>query len=67
MAATATAAATPASRSGFHARSLLNRLNHDLEAASIDIQHQQLARGTAYLPVLAHASNAILTRLETAR
>jgi hypothetical protein len=49
-----------------HARSLLNRLAPDLEAADIDIQHQQPARGAAFLPVLAETSNAILAQLGTA-
>ena len=48
-----------------HARSLLSRLDHDLEAADIDVQHQPLARGTAYLPVLTQTSNAILAQLRT--
>jgi hypothetical protein len=50
-----------------HARSLLNRLDHDLEAADIDVQHQSPARGTDYLPVLAQTSDAILAQLRTAR
>jgi hypothetical protein len=49
-----------------HARHLLDRLNHDLEAADIDTQHQAPARGTAYLPVLAQTGNAILAQLRTA-
>jgi hypothetical protein len=49
-----------------NARRLLNRLNHDLEAADIDTQHQSPAHGTAYLPVLAQTSNAILAQLKTA-
>jgi hypothetical protein len=49
-----------------HAHRLLNRLNHDLEAAAIDTQHQSVARGAAYLPALARTSNAILAQLRTA-
>jgi hypothetical protein len=48
------------------ARSLINRLTRDLEAAGIDIPHQQPAHGTAYLSVFAEISHALLTRLETA-
>jgi hypothetical protein len=44
------------------ARSLLDRLARDLEAADIDIQ-QRPARGAAYLPVLVETSNVILARL----
>jgi hypothetical protein len=47
------------------ARSLLDHLARDLEAADIDIQ-QRPARGAAYLPVLVETSNAILARLGTA-
>ena len=45
------------------ARSLMNRLTRDLEAADIDIQHRQPADGTAYLSVFAETSNALLARL----
>jgi len=45
------------------ARSLINRLTRDLEAADIDIPHRQPAHGTAYLPVFAETSNALLARL----
>ena len=45
------------------ARSLMNRLTRDLEAADIDIQHRQPADGTAYLSVFAEISNALLARL----
>ena len=45
------------------ARSLINRLTRDLEAADIDIQHRQPADGTAYLSVFAETSNALLARL----
>ena len=48
------------------ARSLMNRLTRDLEAAGIDIPHQRPAHGTAYLSVFAEISNALLARLETA-
>jgi hypothetical protein len=47
------------------ARSLLDRLARDLEAADVDIR-QRPAHGPAYLPVLAEISNAILTRLGAA-
>jgi hypothetical protein len=45
------------------ARSLMNRLARDLDAADIDIQHRQPADGTAYLPVFVETSNALLARL----
>ncbi|HLK00287.1 MAG TPA: hypothetical protein VKU39_10325 [Streptosporangiaceae bacterium] len=45
------------------ARSLINRLTRDLEAADIDIPHRQSAHGTSYLPVFAETSNALLARL----
>lgn len=45
------------------ARSLMNRLTRDLEAADIDIQHRQPADGTAYLSVFAETSDALLARL----
>jgi hypothetical protein len=48
------------------ARSLINRLTRDLEAAGIDIQHQRLAHGTDYLPVFTEISNALLARLGAA-
>jgi hypothetical protein len=48
------------------ARSLMNRLTRDLAAAGLDVQHLQPAHGTAYLPVFAEASNALLTRLGVA-
>lgn len=48
------------------ARSLVNRLTRDLETAGIDIQYRQPAHGTAYLPVLAETSRALLTRLGAA-
>jgi hypothetical protein len=48
------------------ARSLINRLMRDLDAADIDIQHRQPAHGAAYLPVFAEISNALLARLRTA-
>jgi hypothetical protein len=48
------------------ARSLINRITRDLEAAGIDIPHQQPAHGTAYLSVFAEISHALLARLETA-
>jgi hypothetical protein len=48
------------------ARSLINRLTHDLEAAGIDIRHRQQAHGAAYLHAFAETSNALLTRLGTA-
>ena len=48
------------------ARSLMNRLTRDLEAAGIDIKHRQPAHGAAYLPVFAQACNALLARLGTA-
>jgi hypothetical protein len=48
------------------ARTLVNRLTRDLEAAGIDIQHRQPAHGTAYLPVFAETSNALLARLGAA-
>lgn len=48
------------------ARSLMNRLARDLQAAGIDLQHQQPAHGTAYLPVFTESSNALLARLGVA-
>jgi hypothetical protein len=48
------------------ARSLMNRLARDLEAADIDIQHRQQAHGAAYLPVFAEISKALLDRLRPA-
>jgi len=48
------------------ARSLMNRLTRDLEAAGIDIKHRQPAHGAAYLPVFAQACNALLARLGAA-
>jgi hypothetical protein len=48
------------------ARSLINRLTRDLEVAGIDIQHRKQAHGTAYLPVFAETSNALLARLRSA-
>ena len=49
------------------ARSLMNRLARDLEAAGIDIKPRQPAHGTAYLSVFAETSNALLARLGTAQ
>jgi hypothetical protein len=48
------------------ARSLMNRITRDLEAAGIDVAHQRPAHGTAYLSVFAEVSRALLTRLGTA-
>jgi hypothetical protein len=48
------------------ARSLVNRLTRDLEAAGIDIPHQQSAHGAAYLSIFAEISHALLVRLGTA-
>jgi hypothetical protein len=48
------------------ARSLMNRLTRDLEAAGIDVQHRQPAYGTAYLSIFAETSNALLARLGVA-
>jgi hypothetical protein len=45
------------------ARSLMNRLSRDLEAAEVDTRHPQPAHGAAYLPVFAETSNALLARL----
>jgi hypothetical protein len=49
------------------ARSLINRLTRDLEAADIDIQRPRTAHGAAYLPVFAEISDALLARLEAAQ
>jgi DNA-binding transcriptional regulator GbsR (MarR family) len=49
------------------ARSLINRLTRDLEAAGIDIRHPQAAHGAAYLPIFAKASDALLARLRAAQ
>jgi hypothetical protein len=49
------------------ARSLINRLTRDLEAADIDMQHRQPAHGAAYLPVFAGINDALLARLRAAR
>lgn len=48
------------------ARSLMNRLTRDLEAAGIDIPHRRAAHGAAYLSVFAEISHALLARLGTA-
>jgi len=48
------------------ARSLMNRLARDLEAAGIDLPRRQPAHGTAYLPVFAEISSALLARLGVA-
>lgn len=48
------------------ARSLMNRLTRDLEAADVHTQHFQPAHGAAYLPVFAETSNALLARLRAA-
>jgi len=48
------------------ARRLMNRLTRDLEAAGIDLPRRQPAHGTAYLPVFAEISSALLTRLGVA-
>jgi hypothetical protein len=42
------------------ARSLMNRLTRDLEAADVDTQHPQPAHGAAYIPVLVEITNALL-------
>jgi hypothetical protein len=49
------------------ARSLMNRLTRDLEAAGIDVQQRQAAHGADYLPVFAETSHALLARLGSAR
>lgn len=48
------------------ARRLMNRLTRDLEAAGIDLPRRHPAHGTAYLPVFAEISSALLTRLGVA-
>lgn len=48
------------------ARSLVNHITRDLEAAGIDISYRQPAHGTAYLSVFAEISRALLARLGTA-
>src|SRR3984885_1098067 len=48
------------------ARGLMNRLTRDLEAAGIVLPRRQPAHGTAYLPVFAEISSALLTRLGVA-
>jgi hypothetical protein len=48
------------------ARSLINRLTRDLATADLDVQHPQASHGTAYLPVFAETSNALLARLGVA-
>ena len=48
------------------ARRLMNRLTRDLEAAGIPPPRQRPAHGTAYLPVFAETSSALLTRLGVA-
>jgi hypothetical protein len=48
------------------ARSLIDRITRDLEAAGIDIPRRGPAHGTAYLSVFAAISHALLARLETA-
>jgi hypothetical protein len=49
------------------ARSLMNRLTRDLEAADVYVQHPQPAHGAAYLPIFAETSNALLARLRAAQ
>jgi hypothetical protein len=49
------------------ARGLMNRITRDLAAADINTQHRQPAHGTAYLPVFAEISNALLARLAVTR
>lgn len=49
------------------ARKLMASLTRDLEAANVDIHHQQPAQGTAYLAVFAEAINALLTHLRAAQ
>jgi hypothetical protein len=49
------------------ARSLMNRLSRDLEAADVDTQHPQPAHGAAYLPVFVETTNALLARLGAAQ
>jgi hypothetical protein len=48
------------------ARRLMNRLARDLEAGGIDLPRRRPAHGTAYLPVFAETSSALLTRLGVA-
>jgi len=48
------------------ARSLMNRLTRDLEAAGIDIPPRRPAHGAAYLPVFTETSHALLARLRAA-
>jgi len=48
------------------ARSLMNRLACDLEAAGIDLPRPRAAHGTAYLTVFAETSSALLARLGVA-
>jgi hypothetical protein len=48
------------------ARTLMNRLTRDLEAAGIDLPRRRPAHGTAYLPVFAETSSALLARLGVA-
>ena len=45
---------------------LMDRLNRDLEAADIDLPRRRSAHVTAYLPVFAETSSALLTRLGVA-
>jgi hypothetical protein len=49
------------------ARSLMERLARDLDAADIDIQHRQPVHGAAYLPVFAEITDALLARVRTAQ
>jgi hypothetical protein len=49
------------------ARKLMDSLTRDLDAADVDIQHPQPAHGTAYLPVFAKNTDALLTRLRPAQ
>jgi hypothetical protein len=49
------------------ARSLIDRLTRDLEAADFDIQHLRTAHGAAYLPIFAEISDALLVRLGAAQ
>jgi hypothetical protein len=48
------------------ARTLMNRLTRDLEAADVDLPRRRPAHGTAYLSVFAETSSALLARLGVA-
>jgi hypothetical protein len=49
------------------ARNLIKRLTRDLDAADIDLRHQQSVHGAAYLSTFGDTTDALLARLGAAR